>query len=66
MRRDTPLAIAIPPGAEHPGVFELPPPVFDALGAMNDWTDLSALGTAPEVDELMGELAQHGLVEVGG
>jgi hypothetical protein len=64
MRRDTPLAVAIPPGAEHPGVSELPPPVFDALGALDDWTGRSALGTGPEVDELIGELEQHGLVEV--
>ncbi len=63
-RRDTPLAIAIPPGAEHPGVFELPAPVFDALGALDDWTALSALATGNEVDELIAELEQHGLVEV--
>jgi hypothetical protein len=63
-RRDTLLAIVIPPGAEHPRIFEMPPPVFDVLGALDDWVDRSELGSALEVDELIGELAQHGLVEV--
>jgi hypothetical protein len=63
VKRDTPLAIAIPPDAEHPKIFEVPPPVFDVLGALHDWTDRSELGTAPEVDELICELAQHALIE---
>jgi hypothetical protein len=63
-RRDMLLAIAIPPGAERPKIFGIPPPVFDVLGALDDWVDRSELGSALEVDELIGELAQHGLVEV--
>jgi hypothetical protein len=65
-KSDTPLAIAIPPGAEHPSVFEVPPHVFDVLGALDDWTDRSELGSAREVDELICELAQLGLVEERG
>jgi hypothetical protein len=66
VKRDTPLAIAIPPGAEHPKIFEMPPPVFDVLGALHDWIDRSELGAAPGVDALVNELAQFGLVEVRG
>jgi hypothetical protein len=64
VKRDTPLAIAIPPGGEHPRILEMPPPVFDALGALNEWTDRSELGAAFELDEFIGELAHHGLIEV--
>jgi hypothetical protein len=61
-RRDTPLAIAFPPDAGHPRIFEISPCVFQALGMLDDWTDRSELGL--EVDELIGELARHGLIEV--
>jgi hypothetical protein len=65
VRRDTPLAIAIPPPhAEHPKVFELLPPAFDMLAALDDWTDRFALAPAPELDELICVLTEHGLVEV--
>jgi hypothetical protein len=60
---DTLLAIAIPPYAEHPRVFELLPPAFDVLAALNDWTDRFALSAAPEFSELICDLAEHGLVE---
>jgi hypothetical protein len=63
-RHDTLLAVAIPPGAKHPRVFELIPAVFDTLAALEDWTDRSALGGTRELDELIGELAAHGLLEV--
>jgi hypothetical protein len=63
-RRDTPLAIALPPDAEHPRIFEISALVFQALEMLDDWTDRSELGTASEVGELIDELARHGLVEV--
>jgi hypothetical protein len=66
VRRDTPLVIAIPPGAAHPAVFEVLPPVYDVLAALDDWTARFELGAASEVDELISELAQYGLVEVHG
>jgi hypothetical protein len=64
VKRDTPLAIALPTDAGHPRIYEISPPVFQALGMLDDWTDRFELGAAPEVDELIAELARHGLVEV--
>jgi hypothetical protein len=64
-KRDTPLAIVVPPTGEHPNVFELLPVAFDMLAALDHWTDRLEFGTAPELDELIGELARHGLIEVG-
>jgi hypothetical protein len=66
VKRDTPLVIAIPPGAAHPAVFEVLPPVYDLLAVLDGWTARSALETASELDELVSELAQYGLVEVHG
>jgi hypothetical protein len=63
-KRDTRLAFAIPRGVEQPMICELLPPIFDVLGVLDDWTDRSVLGTGPEVDELIGELEQHGLIEM--
>jgi len=65
-KRDTPLAIAIPPAEQHPKVFELSPPVFDVLAALDDWTNRSELGATSEVDEFISELAQYGLIEARG
>jgi len=64
VKRDTPLTIAMPPDAIYPKVFEMLPPVFDVLAALNDWSDRSALGATPEVEERVRDLAEHGLVEV--
>jgi hypothetical protein len=66
VERDTPLAIAMPPDAVHPKVFELLAFVYDVLAVLDDWTDRSTLGATPEVDALVRDLAQHGLVEVHG
>jgi hypothetical protein len=64
VKRHTRLAFAILRGVEQPRIFELLPPIFDVLGALDDWTDRSVLGTAPELDELIGELQEHGLIEM--
>jgi hypothetical protein len=64
VERDTPLAIAMLPDAVHPKVFELLPLVYDVLAVLDDWTDRSTLGATPEVDELLRDLAEHGLIEV--
>ena len=56
--RDTPLAVAMPPGAERPRVFEVLPVVFDLLAALDDWTDPAELGATPESDEFIAELAR--------
>jgi hypothetical protein len=64
VRRDTRLAVALPPDAGHPGIFEISPLIFQALEMLVDWTDQSELGAASQVNELIDELARHGLVEV--
>ena len=64
VRRDTSLVIAMPPDAEHPKVFELLSPAFALLATLDDWTDPVALGSAPELDELICDLVEHGLVEL--
>ena len=64
LKRDTLIAVATPPGAEHPRIFELAPAVFDVLGALTDWTDRSTLGAAKELDAFVAELSEHGLLEV--
>ena len=61
--REIRLAIAVPIGAEHPQVFELPAAVFDLVEALTDWTARRAFGAAPEMDALFDALARHGVVE---
>jgi hypothetical protein len=63
--RDTPIVVVMPPGAEQPRIFELPPAIFDLLATLDEWTDPAELGGAPELKELIQELAEHGLLEVG-
>jgi hypothetical protein len=68
-KRDTPLAVAMPPGAAgRPQVFELPAAIFDLIAALDDWSDPTALrvtpGLAERVVDLLDELARHGLIEV--
>jgi hypothetical protein len=63
--RDTPIVVAMPPGAKQPRVFELLPVIFDLLGALDDWTDPAKLGATAELKEVIDELVEHGLLEVG-
>jgi hypothetical protein len=63
-KRDVPLVIGIPPGGDQPQVYEVPAVAFDLLAELDDWTDRAAFAAAPEVNQLIGDLAQHGLVEV--
>lgn len=62
--RDTPIVVVMPPGADQPAVFELPPAIFDLLAALDDWTDPAELGAIRELQGLIRELAEHGLLEV--
>ena len=66
VKRDTALAIAIAmaPGATRPAMCELAPVAFETLAALDHWTERSAAGLAPECDEIICELAEHGLLEV--
>jgi len=64
MKRETPLVIALPPGANGPQVFEVMPAVFDLLAALDDWTDPSGLDSEPHAAKLLADLTAHGLIEV--
>jgi hypothetical protein len=62
---DTSLAIAMPPAADRPQIFEMLPAVFELMRALDDFVDLAAVfGVTPEVEHLIDELANLGLVEV--
>jgi hypothetical protein len=63
--RDTPIVIAMPPGAKQPQVSELLPVIFDLLAALDDWTDPADFGDTRELKQIIHELAEHGLLEVG-
>jgi len=65
VKRNTPLVVAMPPGAEGPQVFEVIPAIFDLLGALDDWTDPQGLGADPDFTQLLADLTERGLVEVG-
>jgi hypothetical protein len=65
-KRDTRLAVAMPPGAEQPLVFEMLPVIFDLVAALDDWIDPSALGAIRDSGRLIHELASHGILEVRG
>jgi hypothetical protein len=62
--RDTPLAISMPPGAEHPAVSELSPDLFELLKMLDDFVDLEEFSDVPEVGELIAELGRRGFLQV--
>jgi len=64
VKRDTPLVIAIPPGADSPEVFEVVPTIFNLLAVLDDWTDPHALPAEPEFANLLADLTSRGLIEV--
>jgi hypothetical protein len=61
--RDTPLAVSLPAGAEHPIVSELSPELFDLLEVFDDFVELDAFSNLPEVSELIADLTGRGLLE---
>lgn len=63
-RRDVMLAILVPPGTEQPAIFEVPAPVYALLVELDTWTDRATLGPMEGLDELISDLADHGLLEV--
>jgi len=63
-KRETPLVIAMPPGADSPQVFEVIPPIFDLLSALDDWVDPYALPAEADFVNLVADLASRGLIEV--
>jgi hypothetical protein len=64
VKRETLLGIAIPAGADQPQIFELLPPVFALLSAMDDWTDPTAMAAAPGLSGLIQDLSTCRLIEV--
>jgi hypothetical protein len=64
-RRETPLAIAMPPGANRPQVFEVVPVIFDLLAALDNWIDPQPLLEDADFAKLLADLTERGLVEVG-
>jgi hypothetical protein len=62
--RDVTLAIATPPGAADPDIFELDTAVFDLLVALDDWTERRAFDNTPEAQAFIADLAAHGLLEL--
>jgi hypothetical protein len=64
--RDTPLAIAMSPGADRTMVMELRPSIFDLLTLLDDFTDPAVFGETPALAELIADLTALGLLEVHG
>jgi hypothetical protein len=65
-KRDTPLAVAMPFGASDPKIFEILPVAFNLLAVLDDWIDPAVLGKTLQMQALLAELLEHGLVEAGG
>ncbi len=63
-RRDTPLAVVLPPNDDEPRVCEVHPLIFDLLESLGDWTDPAALGLTAEHEPLIRDLAENHLIEV--
>jgi hypothetical protein len=63
-QRDTPLAMSMLPGAEHPIVSKLSPELFDLLKMLDDFVDLDAFSDLPKVSDLVADLRGRGLLEV--
>ncbi len=63
-RRDVMLAILIPHRTNQPAIFEVPAPVYALLVELDTWTDRATLGPMEGLDELISDLADHGLLEV--
>jgi hypothetical protein len=62
-QRNVALAIASPPGAREPVIFELEPTIFELLAALDDWTDRRAFGATRKAKQVVAELVSGGLLE---
>jgi hypothetical protein len=63
-KRDTPLAMSMVPGAEHPTVSELSPDLFDFLELLDDFADSKAFCNVPEASNVIANLRGRGFLEV--
>jgi hypothetical protein len=62
--RDTPLAVSLPTGAEHPVMSELSPGLFDLLEMLDDFVEMKAFSSLPDLRELIADLGRRGFLEV--
>jgi hypothetical protein len=62
--RNTPLAMAMAPGAEHPTISELSPDLFEFLELLDDFVDLTTTAGLPDLNDLIGDLCRRGFLEV--
>lgn len=62
-QRATPLIVARSTDTGQPQIFEVIPPVFDLVAALDHWTDPAVLCLTPEADELIADLGRRGLIE---
>jgi hypothetical protein len=63
-QRDTPLAMSMAPGAEHPTMSELSPDLFEFLELLDDFVDLMTTAGLPDLNDLIADLSRRGFLEV--
>ncbi|SRR5712691_505814 len=63
-RRDTSLVVALPAGSRDAIIVEVAPAAFDLLVRLDDWIDPGALGGIDELEDVIGHLAAHELIDV--
>src|SRR5262245_59134969 len=64
-KRETLLVVALPAGAAaDPRIVEVPAAVFDLLAALDEWTEPPALAGSADLQRLLADLVEHGLIEV--
>jgi hypothetical protein len=64
VRRETLLVVARLADTGRPQIFEVLPPAFDLLAALEHWTDPAAFAITPEAEKIIVDLAGFGLIEV--
>jgi hypothetical protein len=62
--RDTPLAVSMPRSAEQPLFSSLSLQLFESLELLDDFFDPKELSDLPELNGLLADLADRGLIEV--
>jgi hypothetical protein len=63
-RRETRLAVAMPPGTDEPLVSELSSDIFELLEMLDQFTDPAIFEETPEAHRLITGLVARGLLEV--
>jgi hypothetical protein len=63
MRRDTWIAVAMPPATDEPLVSELSCELFELLEMLDEFTNPAIFQDVPGVDRLVADLAARTLLE---